>query len=63
MSSPSVASSFSTAAFIPRSMFVPWSPSPIAVSSAHQLGAVLGDDGGEVADPGTDVGRGDGHRR
>src|SRR5918995_923221 len=31
-SSPSVASSFSTAAFIPRSMFVPWSPSPIAVS-------------------------------
>ena len=34
MSSPSVASSFSTAAFIPRSMFVPWSASPIAVSSA-----------------------------
>src|ERR687897_3696962 len=32
-SSPSVVSSFSTAAFMPRSMFVPWSPSPIAVSS------------------------------
>ncbi len=33
MSSPSSASSFSTALRMPRSMFVPWSPSPIAVSS------------------------------
>src|SRR3954449_771083 len=33
MSSPSVASSRSSAFFIPRSMFVPWSPSPIAPSS------------------------------
>ena len=33
MSSPSAASSFSSAFFIPRSMFVPWSPSPIAPSS------------------------------
>jgi hypothetical protein len=33
MSPPSVPSSFSTAFFMPRSMFVPWSPSPIAVSS------------------------------
>ena len=33
MSSPSCASSFSTTLRIPRSMLVPWSPSPIAVSS------------------------------
>src|SRR3954469_24970367 len=33
MSSPSWASSFSTALRMPRSMFVPWSPSPMAVSS------------------------------
>ena len=33
MSSPSNPSSFATAAFMPRSMFVPWSASPIAESS------------------------------
>ena len=43
MSSPSCASSFSTALRIPRSMLVPWSPSPIAVSSLVELGPVLGD--------------------
>src|SRR4051812_37877752 len=32
MSPPSSASAFSTALRMPRSMFVPWSPSPIAVS-------------------------------
>ena len=33
MSAPSNPSSFSTTLRMPRSMFVPWSPSPIAVSS------------------------------
>src|SRR3954470_13723375 len=33
MSSPSMPPSFSTALPMPRAMFVPWSPSPIAVSS------------------------------
>src|SRR4051812_12870667 len=33
MSSPSVAARRSSAFFIPRSMFVPWSPSPMAPSS------------------------------
>jgi hypothetical protein len=31
LSSPSTISSFSTAARMPRSTFVPWSPSPVAV--------------------------------
>ena len=45
---------------MPRSMFVPWSPSPIAVSSAHELGAVLADHRGVAPDPVqvADAGRG-----
>ena len=45
-------SSAATTAVIPRSMFTPWSASPIAESSWVSSSFSLGDDPGELADPG-----------